>query len=309
MTEHLIRTQHGLVAVVDYGGDGPDLILLHGAGRNLGDWGLVRPHLMARRVVAVDFRWHGHSSDEGDVGVEANADDVEVVVADLGLRNPVVAGHSLGGMVAVVYGARHPECPGVVNIDGHGLGAREDLAGVTDEQYEEFLNRVGARSGQPQVGSGDDVWREAVITGWQQIASASNWSFPPEAAGEINARSFKRDSEGLWHLRPNPGYQDLLAASLGSLRLLETYRRCQCPLLIYHCRTSVGTGDALVDEVLGMRAGAVANELRAVAEERANIRVKTVNTSHFPIFDMPLQIAEDILGIDPAARSPLSFSP
>jgi pimeloyl-ACP methyl ester carboxylesterase len=38
----------------------------------------------------------------------------------LGLDNPAVVGHSLGGALAIRWAKRHPECPGVVNLDGHG---------------------------------------------------------------------------------------------------------------------------------------------------------------------------------------------
>ena len=79
MSELVVETPHGRVAVVDYGGTGPGLVLLHGAGRTLGDWGLVLPYLREqRRVVAMDFRWHGLSSDEGDVGLEAEHFRIEI---------------------------------------------------------------------------------------------------------------------------------------------------------------------------------------------------------------------------------------
>src|SRR5262245_65892828 len=102
-TEHRIKTKHGTVALVDYGGDGPDVILLHGGGRTLADWELVRPHLGGRRTVAFDFRWHGFSADQGDVSLEAYADDAVRSIDARGLENPAIAGHSLGGMVAAVY--------------------------------------------------------------------------------------------------------------------------------------------------------------------------------------------------------------
>ncbi|MFE0151158.1 alpha/beta fold hydrolase [Nonomuraea sp. NPDC059007] len=43
---------------------------------------------------------------------------LEAVVKHLGLGNPAVVGHSLGGMLAVLWARRHPECPGIVNLDG-----------------------------------------------------------------------------------------------------------------------------------------------------------------------------------------------
>ena len=44
----------------------------------------------------------------------------------MGLRAPAVIGHSLGGMVAALWATHHPECPLVVNVDGHGNPTRPD---------------------------------------------------------------------------------------------------------------------------------------------------------------------------------------
>lgn len=295
----MVVTPHGQVAAADFGGDGPDLLLLHGAGRTLADWGLVVPLLKGRRVVAADFRWHGLSSDEGDVGLDANADDAEAVIAELGLQNPAVAGHSLGGMTAAVYGSRHPECPGVANLDGHGLGAREDYEGIGDDQYEAFLKRLGELSAQPDVQSGDDAWRAGIIAGWREIARLSGWFFPEEAADAINARSFQKDTNNVWHLRPNPNYMALLTPALGSVGLFDVYRKCECPLLIYSCTKMFRLPDADIDEVFNGRHRGLSRQLMALAAEKPYIQIRTVDASHFMIFDMPEQVAADILALTP----------
>ncbi|WP_412539977.1 alpha/beta hydrolase [Longispora sp. K20-0274] len=109
------------IVVRDHGGEGPDVVLLHGGGRTLEDWRWVVPHLQnaGRRVVAVDLRGHGHSGRaswtwDGAVG------DLEAVVDQLGLDRPTVVGHSLGGMLAALWATRHPECPLAVNVEGFG---------------------------------------------------------------------------------------------------------------------------------------------------------------------------------------------
>jgi pimeloyl-ACP methyl ester carboxylesterase len=286
--------------VVDYGGGGPDLLLLHGAGRTLGDWGLVLPYLVReRRVVAMDFRWHGLSGDDGDAGLEANADDVEAVISELGLQNPVVAGHSLGGMTAAVYGGRHPECPGVVNLDGHGRGTREEFEEVSDEHYETYLTRMKELSDSQAavVRSGDDSWRDGVIAGWQAIVSGFGWSFPAEVAQAADARSFRRDGDGAWHLRPHATYAESLTAALASVRMFDIYRRCECPLLIYHCSRLLPMPDAQSTEVGDARQRGLARHLQALALDKPNIRVKTLDATHMVVFDVPEQVAEDILSI------------
>ncbi|TMD32682.1 MAG: alpha/beta fold hydrolase [Chloroflexi bacterium] len=108
------------LAVCDFGGSGAGIILLHGLGRSLLDWQLIAPLLTGdHHVVAIDLRCHGRSGD-GSWSWEDSLGDVGVVAAHLRLVNPSIAGHSLGGMLAVMWGAGHPDCPGVVNLDGHG---------------------------------------------------------------------------------------------------------------------------------------------------------------------------------------------
>lgn len=114
----------GDLAVADHGGDGPDVVLCHGANRTLLDWERLRPHLTGMRLVSYDLRGHGRSdppADE-DYGWAAHLADLDAVTEALALENPRVIGHSLGGMIALCHGQRRPDCPGVVDLDGLGGG-------------------------------------------------------------------------------------------------------------------------------------------------------------------------------------------
>ena len=68
------------------------------------------------QVVYLDLPGHGRS-DHGDAEswtFESCADGVRDLCEAVGLEHPVVYGHSLGGMVAMVLAARHPELPGAL---------------------------------------------------------------------------------------------------------------------------------------------------------------------------------------------------
>ena len=103
------------------GGSGEPLLLLHGAARTLEDWSLVVPMLVPHhRVVTADLRGHGLSP-EGPWTWDQVVGDVGELLRDLDLEDAVVAGHSLGGMVATLCAARLPVAR-AVNLDGLGAG-------------------------------------------------------------------------------------------------------------------------------------------------------------------------------------------
>ena len=104
----------------------PSLLLLHGLSSNARYWERVARHLPERRMVALDQRGHGLTGQpprtptfpEG-YAMDELLKDVDVVIAELGLEKPVVAGHSWGATIALEYaGTRHGMAGGLVFIDG-----------------------------------------------------------------------------------------------------------------------------------------------------------------------------------------------
>jgi pimeloyl-ACP methyl ester carboxylesterase len=92
------------------GGDIP-LVLLHGITDNALTWEPVLEGIDPRcRVIAPDFRGHG-DSDKPDAtyDAEAYADDVRHLIDQVFGEPALVAGHSLGGVVAVQVGVTAPE--------------------------------------------------------------------------------------------------------------------------------------------------------------------------------------------------------
>ncbi len=123
--------------MIDFGGSGSQVLLLHGLGGSAEDWREFACHLTdTHHVLAVDLRAELPWS--WDIALA----DIEA----LGLDNPAVVGMSYGGMIAGRWGARHPECPAVVSIDGHrgGLTAPANYPGMAPARVESELAALRA---------------------------------------------------------------------------------------------------------------------------------------------------------------------
>ena len=94
-------------------GDGPPLLLVHGFGASTQDYEdfVLEPLAQSRRAIAVDlfgFGWSERSEDFA-YGFALWADQLAGTLDALGIERATVAGHSMGGAVAAVLAARHPE--------------------------------------------------------------------------------------------------------------------------------------------------------------------------------------------------------
>ena len=86
------------------------IVLIHGAGDSAAVWERQTRYLSARhRVLAVDLP--GHGARLADIGMdrhENNAAEVCRVMDTEGISQAVVAGHSMGGAVALMMALEHP---------------------------------------------------------------------------------------------------------------------------------------------------------------------------------------------------------
>lgn len=92
-------------------GQGPDLVLIHGANGNARDYTYDLAGRMAAdfRVIALDRPGFGHSDAFG--GPESpllQAEILRAAVGQLGVERPIVLGHSYGGAVAMAWALQAP---------------------------------------------------------------------------------------------------------------------------------------------------------------------------------------------------------
>ena len=109
-------------------GEGRPVLLLHGLTCHLGYWLRVVPRLEGVRVVALDFRGHGLSEHRDSYGYADYEDDVTWLLDRLDLDDVTVAGHSLGGYVALLAASRSDRIGRVLAIDVKSDWTEEDDA-------------------------------------------------------------------------------------------------------------------------------------------------------------------------------------
>lgn len=104
--------------------------LLHGLASSSHIWDLVAPRLVRGfQVVAYDQRGHGLSSKpSAGYGFDRVSADAAAVIRAVGLRRPVLVGHSWGANVVLETVIRHPRLVGgVVLLDGGFLNLRDRM--------------------------------------------------------------------------------------------------------------------------------------------------------------------------------------
>ena len=107
------------------GGHGPTLVLLHGFGGSRQNW-VATAKFLARdfHVIIPDLPGYGSSSSvpASEGGIHGEARLLAGFVGALGLKHFGLVGHSLGGAIAGVYAAAHPQQVfGLALVDSAGL--------------------------------------------------------------------------------------------------------------------------------------------------------------------------------------------
>lgn len=118
-------------------GVGPPILLIHGVGARLDNWDGVAAALSCNfKVVRYDLRGHGQSSKApGQYSLQMFADDAVGLLDHLGIARAHVAGHSLGGMIAITLAVRHPP-----RVDR--LAVLSAAAGRTEEERRKVIERI-----------------------------------------------------------------------------------------------------------------------------------------------------------------------
>jgi len=128
------------------GGQGDVILLLHGFGANKDNWTRIGKHFTPHyRVIAPDLPGFGESSrqPDADYTIAAQADRVNAFVRAMGIKSFHLGGSSMGGNIAGVYAAQHPE-----NVISLWLVAP---GGVASADPSEMIKELEAGKSNPLV--------------------------------------------------------------------------------------------------------------------------------------------------------------
>lgn len=107
--------------LLEWDGDGPPLLMLHGWLDQAWTFGWLAQHL-PQRLLAWDARGYGRSGRAAPQDFYHFFDylwDLHQLLDQLGLEKVRLLGHSMGGMVASFYAAVYPErVAGLINLEG-----------------------------------------------------------------------------------------------------------------------------------------------------------------------------------------------
>src|SRR5216683_1597490 len=260
--------------------DAPSILLLHGLASSSYIWNLVAPLLAEKgyAVVALDQRGHGES-DKPTSGYDFTtvlADD-RAVVRELGLRRPIVVGHSWGAMVALEYAAaQESDASALIAVDGAaqelsqrpGWSLKQALVGLAPPRYagitrETFLGFFGS---SPLA----QLWTPEIEASVLHIVDQhTDGTITPRLSFENHLKII----EAMWH-QPT----------------LELYKRVSCPVQVIIAERPVT--DVVSRQRAELREQGL-EQIRALQPAARIIRMS--DTIHDIPLQRPQRLAEEIL--------------
>jgi len=133
------------IQVAIWEGRGKTILCVHGLTANCRSWDLMASSLAPRhRVIAMDLRGRGLSgAPPSGYSLDHHSRDLLALMDNLGLKDTVLMGHSLGAFISLAFAAQYPErVSRLILMDGAGKLNQEQVAKLLDG-IKPFVDRLG----------------------------------------------------------------------------------------------------------------------------------------------------------------------
>jgi pimeloyl-ACP methyl ester carboxylesterase len=206
-----VRTLDGVeLRVVELGGRGQPILLLHGLmGRATTWWAVARWLTAHGRVVGLDARGHGRSEARGPWTTQRMSADVIELLDALGPA--VVIGHSMGALHGLVAAAQRPELVRALVVEDMGV---------------DFVGRSAADA---------RAWFGALPPTWPALAAVR------EAFADYGDYMIEcvEERDGGWALLSDVAHTTEIAAEWAERAWWDVLPRVPCPTLLIEAQASI----------------------------------------------------------------------
>ncbi len=239
---------------------------------------------------AVDTRWSVIAPDWRGYGMTERARgdcywfpdylaDLDRILDDVKGRHIVLAGHSMGGNVALLYaGIRPHRIAAVINLEGFGL--RPTHASQAPQRYAQWLDELRSGAAMRDYASLEEV---------EQRLLRSNARLTPDRARFLAPYWSERQASGRWAIAGDPAHKIVNPTLYRLDEVLACWERIACPVLWVQADAT---------DVLRFVAESPAAALQEIERRRAAIpdveNLVIADAGHMVHHDQPERVAAAI---------------
>jgi pimeloyl-ACP methyl ester carboxylesterase/DNA-binding SARP family transcriptional activator len=218
--EDLVPLRNVTVHIVDWSGADPAVLGIHGSGASAYVMSALAEQIApAARFIGLDLRGHGFSDKPpGGYTLHDHVEDVCELVSALGLRRPILLGHSAGGTIAA-YAAARIDASGLILLEGMiGDRAFTENAAAQSAPIATVLGRrfAGFDEYLAAIRMGRSAWSDDAERLLDRLV---HYELAPLPDGSYRRRALRRAVEAEW-------------ASIVDADSLATLGQVRCPILI-----------------------------------------------------------------------------
>jgi len=214
--------------------DAPPLLLVHGGRDHCRSWDLIaralQPHF---HVLAPDLRGHGDSdwTKGGSYALTEYVYDLSRLTRHIAVRKVTIIGHSMGGMVGLVYAGAFPgEVSALVVLDGVTVALNEKN-GPPHERIAKYVGQLDKLEDR-------EPRRYSTIEEAAAQMRTHNKRLPPALALHLATFGVRRNADDTYSWKFDPYQRARAPHRLSPEDHVLLWSRITCPVLLLHAAES-----------------------------------------------------------------------